>query len=237
MKTQKKITYIIGIVFYALGLVLGLFIAGSSFMADIEAEFYGFSDLSKGRFSSLRCPTVLNRNETGKLRATFSNSLDRPIQPIVRLDLSSPTLEQSSRQQLSLDPGQTQVLEWDVDKRNIDLGNFIFAKAYIYPVYPLPLREATCGILVIDLPFLKGSQWLSLALVLSLVGMGVGLFLVSREVRLQTGHPSERLYALTALAIVVVAAIVCGLMGWWILGGILLVICILLIAVMLYLLT
>jgi len=237
MKTRNKTAYILGIVLYVIGLVLGLFIAGSNIMADVEAVFYGFDDLSQGRFSTLRCPPMLNRNETGTLRATLYNPLDRAIQPIIRIDLSSPGLEQSSRQQLTLDPGQTQVLEWQVDQANIDLGNFIFAKVYIYPVYPLPLREATCGILVINLPMLKGSQWLSVGLVLCLAGMGGGLVLLAREKRPLTGRSRERLYALIALAIFLVAAVACGLLGWWVPGGILLIVCILLMAVMLYLLS
>jgi len=237
MKIRKKTAYILGIVLYVIGLVLILFIAGSTFMSDIEAVVYGFDDLSQGRFSTLRCPPVLNRDETGTLRATFSNPLDRAIQPIVRADLSTRILAQSTRTQISLEPGQSQTLEWQVDQTNVDLGSFIFAKVYIYAVYPLPLREATCGIFVINLPYLTGVQWLSLALVLGLACLGGGLILLARETHPLTGRPRERLYALVALVIFVVAAVVCGLLGWWVLGGILLIICILLMAVMLYLLS
>lgn len=89
---------------------------------------------------------------------------------------------------------------------------------------------------MLNLPVLTGSQWLSLILVLSLAGMGGGLALLARQNLPLTGRPQERFYALIALAIIVTAAIVCGLLGWWVLGGILLIICVLLMGVMLYLL-
>jgi hypothetical protein len=231
-----KTTYILGIVLYIIGLILGLFIAGSNIMADVEAVFYGFDDLSQGRFSTLRCPPFLTRNEVGTIRATLSNPLDRPIEPVVRTDLSSPALGQSSREQISLEPGQSQTLKWQVGQANIDLGSYIFAKVYIYPVYPLPLREATCGIFVINLPFLTGSEWLILAIILGIACLGGGLFLLARENRPLTGRPRERIYALLALAIFLVTAIVCGILGWWVPGGIFFLVCILLMAVMLYLL-
>jgi len=80
MTTPKKTSYILGITFYTIGLVLCLLIASSSVMADIEAEFYGFDELSKGRFSTLRCPAVLNKNETGTVRVSITNTLDRSYQ-------------------------------------------------------------------------------------------------------------------------------------------------------------
>ena len=237
MKTRQKTTRILGIVLYITGLVLGLFLAGAMIMSDVEAEFYGFDNLSQGRLSTLRCPPLLTLTETGTLRATLSNQLDRPIQPVIRIDLSTPFLAQSSKQQLSLEPGQSQVLEWHVDDANIDLGNFIFAKVFVYPVYPLPLREATCGIIVFNLPLLKGSQWLIVALVFSITCLGSGLILLARENRPLTGRLRERVYGLIALAILLVAALASGVWGWWVLGGILLAVCILLMAVLLYLFT
>lgn len=236
MKTRKKTSYILGIVLYVIGLVLGLFIAGTSVMADIEAEFYGFDNLSNGRFSTLRCPVVLNRNETGTVRMTLTNSLDRPINPNIRTDISTPALVESSRVKPSLEPGQSQTLEWQVDKDNIDLGNFIFVKIYISPEYPLPLREATCGIFVFNLPFLKGSQWLGLGVIVSIVSLGIGLTLLKQSSDVLVKRSRERMYALIVLAIALVGTMICGLLGWWVVGGILLVVCILIMVAMLYLL-
>ena len=236
MITRKKTTYIIGIALYVIGLVLGLFIAGSSVMADIEAEFYGFDNLSNGRFSTLRCPAVMNRDETGTVRMTLTNTLDRPINPNIRTDISTIAVIESSRVKPSLEPGQSQILEWQVDKDNIDLGNFIFVKVYISPEYPLPLREATCGIFVFNLPFLKGSQWLGLGVVVSIMCLGIGLFLLKQSSDVLVKRSRERMYALIALAIALVGTMAFGLLGWWVAGGILLVVCILIMVAMLYLL-
>jgi len=236
MKTRKKTSYIFGIVLYVIGLVLGLFIAGSSVMADIEAEFYGFDNLSNGRFSTLRCPAVMNRNETGTVRMTLTNTLDRPINPNIRTDISTIAVIESSRVKPSLEPGQSQILEWQVDKDNIDLGNFIFVKIYIFPEYPLPLREATCGIFVFNLPFLKGSQWFGLGVVVSIMSLGIGLFLLKQSSDVLVKRSRERMYALIALAIALVGTMAFGLLGWWVAGGILLFVCILIMVAMLYLL-
>lgn len=236
MNTRKKTAYILGIILYVTGLVLGLFIAGSYFMADIEAAFYGFDELSNGRFSTLRCPAALNRDETGTVRMTLTNSLDRPINPVIRTDISTPILVESNRIQPSLEPGQSQVLEWQVDKDNIDLGNFIFVKIFIFPEYPLPLREATCGILVIDLPFLTGSQWINLGMVFSIACLGIGLLLIQRNNNLPENRSRERIYALLALAVMLAFSMLLGLTGWWVLGGMFLVVCILIMIALLIIL-
>jgi hypothetical protein len=52
---------------------------------------------------------------------------------------------------------------------------------YISPEYPLPLREATCGIFVFNLPFIKGSQWLGLGVIVSIVSLGIGLILLKQS--------------------------------------------------------
>lgn len=226
----------VGLVLFVIGALIGLAIGVSSFMADMEAVYYGFDELSQGRFSTLRCPTLLTFNETGNLQATVSNPLDRPIEPVVRADISSPTLPESTRTQIRLQPGQSQSLNWTVDRTNVDLRNFIFAKVYIYPVYPLALREATCGILVLNLPYLSSSQWLILGIIASIVGLVAGLVLWIRGNQPLSGRTQERSYAMITLAILIGVAMLCGLMGWWLLGWIVLVVCALLLAAMLFLL-
>jgi len=81
----------------------------------------------------------------------------------------------TTRDQVSLDIGQTKVLEWQVDKDNIRFREFHICQSLHFPRISTPLREATCGIYVINLPIIKGSQWLGLAMVLGIGGLGLGL--------------------------------------------------------------
>jgi len=64
----------------------------------------------------------------------------------------------------------------------------------------------------------------------------IGLNLLRGSSDRSIGRVRERLAALTLLAVLLVAAVICGTLGWWVWGGILLVACVLTMIAMLYLL-
>jgi hypothetical protein len=83
-------------------------------------------------------------------------------------------------------------LKWHVDDANIDLGNFIFAKAFVYPVYYPCVKPPAASWL--NLPLFKGSLWLILAFVFSITCLGSGLIPLARQNRSLTGRHRERIW-------------------------------------------
>jgi len=128
-------------------------------------------------------------------------------------------------------PGETKRVEWSVDAENIDMGNFIFAKVLLFSAHPLPTREATCGIFVLDLPG-TGRTIVPVLVVLSFVSMGWSLYRIHRA-----GTPQEQLRkqwsSMTFLAILISLGLVLSFIGGWMLSALVLVASLLLIIIVL----
>jgi len=206
---------ILGILLFAAGILSSALLTGGLTWAELEAAVYGFPHYTSERFDGLSCPPLMMRGETSIVRVTVHNPSDRVITPIIRVDLSAPGLFESSKTQVTVDPGGSEQLAWAVSDANIDLRYFIFAKVNRSPSYPLPTAEAICGTLVLDIPFLNGMQllilWLALCLVCIPLGLGVWRWGLGRA------HRTPGIA--TALTIVSLSGLIAALNGVWILGG------------------
>jgi hypothetical protein len=97
-----------------------------------------------------------------------------------------------------------------VDRRDVDLQFFILVKLTIMPNSSHPSREATCGIMVLNLAGLTGTQASGASLFLSLSGIAVGLGLWRR-----TGLQTDRSRIVPVLGMVVLLALLAVSFGWW----------------------
>lgn len=216
------------------GILLGALLVGGLAWSDFEAIFYGLPKLTSNPLPGFSCPALMTRNETASLRATLRNETDRPIAPVVRVEISTAGLPQSERSKVALEPGESIRLAWPVSPQNIDLNWFIFAKVYRYPAYQTQLAEATCGILVLDVPFLKGGVLLGLWLGASLICTLAGLWMLEpRHVVPDQKVSIAMLRRMLALAMLI--GLIFGLQGLWGPGVIALVVIISLMTSMLFL--
>jgi hypothetical protein len=122
-------------------------------------------------------------------------------------------------------------VEWSVDAENIDMGNFIFAKVLLFSAYPLPTRETTCGIFVVDLPG-TGRTIVPVLVVLSFVSLGWSLYCIHRSSILHE-QLRKQLSSMTFLAILISLGLVLSLIGGWILSVLVLVASLLLVIIVL----
>jgi hypothetical protein len=202
------------LIIYILGALISMTVAVMATWSDLEAAFYGFDRRASTALQNLRCPILLNRNETGVVSVNISNTTDRKLSPAVRADFSSTLTSVSTLDSVELAPGESKTLEWSIGPENIDLKRFIFSKVLIFASYPLPDREATCGTFVVDLP-IPGAVLLFLLVALGLAGMGGGWFMLNRS-RLQSVQLEKALRPLTFLTIVIVVTLAASLAGWWV---------------------
>jgi len=231
MIKKSPFTNLFGISVFAVGILLGVLLAGGLIWSDVEAVFYGLTRLTNESFDGLACPTLMTRSETANLQVTVRNETELPIISLVRVEISTPGVAFADRVQLSIEPGQSATLEWPVSAENVDLGWFIFAKAYRYPAYQTPLAEATCGILVLDVPGLNGKSLLAVWLGASILCTLAGLWKLENAGQLK----NTILVALRLMTVVVLLAVLFGLLGIWPPGILMLVIVVLLITVLLFL--
>lgn len=138
---------------------------------DVEASAYDFPRLASAGLTGLHGPVLMTSHETNETSLDVSNTTGNKISPSIKTQISTRLLPQEFLDDVQLTPGESKRLEWPVDAENIDMGNFIFAKVLLFSAYPLPTREATCGIFVLDLPG-TGRTILPVLVTLSLLGMG-----------------------------------------------------------------
>lgn len=216
MEKQKNI---FSFTIYLVGIIAGLALTLIATWGDLEASFYGFDRTGGVRLSSLSCPILINTSETSSFSIKVKNSTDRSLSPSVKTDVSSPIATISSYESIVLAPGETKKMEFALTPENIDLNRFIFARAWVYASYPLPDRESTCGILVLPLP-IRGSIVTWSLLLLSLLGMGIGVYM-QKQVEGQMGS-GMRVPRYAFLAILVVIGLIASYMGIWLMGVVML---------------
>ena len=211
---NKTPTLILSILLFAVGVVVGLTLAILGTWPDFEASSYEFARNTNTPLNGLKCPILLNRNETGTVSLIVSNTTDKLLTPSVKTQISTRDEPNSFLESLRLAAGESKRLEWSIGPENIDLHYFIFAKALVYTSYPIPNREATCGTFIMDLP-IGGTAFLILMVTLSLVGMGSGLYMLNR-INQRAERTEMNLRPMYFLAVLILLALSVSFMGWWI---------------------
>lgn len=230
MRSKKSI--ISSIVFF-LGIAVGLSLAVASIWADYEAVWYFFTGARFDRFPGLKCPILATHSETVTISASIENPGDRAVQPFYRVVVSGP-LGRMFREQIYIPPHKTQRAEWTVSADDVDLRYFIMTKITLFPFAGAQAREATCGIFVLKLDGLTGTQVLIISLAASTMGIIVGLSVWERQIALVNKGARQPHHVRRALGLVVLLAMFSSLMGWWLAGFVLCVMAILLLVILLF---
>lgn len=221
-----------GIYIFFGGILLGMFFALLLTWADFEASlFYAIPDSSALQLESLRCPLLLTRHETGAISATFTNPADvarrRTVDTYITHGFVIAMREERVR--FDLAPGEKYTHHWPIAAEDAAWGRFILARLYVQRNNPLPARTGSCGVLVVDLPYLSGGQIVAATLTASLLLMGGGAALWLRGDATHSRHLRTVDYLTLSIAPVTLLTLLFSLMGIWFLSGILLVLIFLLI--------
>jgi hypothetical protein len=212
MQTNTAIS--LGRILYFSGIFLGLALAIAAAWTEFEAISYYYTGATYAAFHGLHCPLLMTRSETGMVTGSFDNPGGQEIEPYYEVEISGP-LPRNYEDQLSVPPHETKNVQWTVDANDIDRGSFIFVKLDILPMAGYSTREAVCGILVLNVPILKGGQIFWLVLLASLSGMVIGLGLWEGANPPLAGKSLDLKRGMQTLAILVSLAMLTGLMGWW----------------------
>lgn len=217
---------------YFIGLAAGFFLILLGAWADMEATFYGFPRQGDPGLTGFSCPVLMTRDDVGTISFVATNTADIEIRPSVRILMSSPALPEEHLERIKLAPGESKKFEWRVDADNIDLSEFIFARVLMFSSYPLPSREAVCGIFVLDMP-ISGRILVPLLVAMSLFGMGWTLYAMNRAKLGGEKWIAKYLPALTFAFVVLILGFILTSMGAWIQSTLTLVIIALLLFILL----
>ncbi|MFH2039002.1 MAG: hypothetical protein ABIJ65_06150 [Chloroflexota bacterium] len=231
MKTNQKGIRFLSIVLFFLGTILGMVLFGSIVLADLEAKFYfGGIKIAEEDLKTLKCPTIITLYDRSAVTATITNNTNRTIKPLYRMNISNNTdITRLVETTPEIAPGETMQVEWMVNPEDAIYGNLVLVRVMQYNTLKTPSREATCGTLVLKIPYLSGSQVLLTGILSSLVLMGLGIILWLKSNNPLIGRSLNVRNAMIFMVVVIAAGIIVSYFGIWMLGIILLAICLLLI--------
>lgn len=229
MAANRKKT--LGYALFWLGIIIALALTTLTTWAGIEAVVYGFISYSKVSLKGVSCPPLMTRSENAIVTASVKNPSDKPLSVLVRADISTPLVARSERLNTVLEPGETRKFEWSVSSSDIDLKHFIFVRVYRYSTYLWGLAQDTCGIFVLDIPFLTGRQIFWGGALLSLGCIALGLWLTHEPYQpMPQDRTANFATAQKFLAGIAVIGLLASVMRLWLLGVLVLVVAILLLA-------
>lgn len=235
--TEKK-GRTLSIVLYIIGAFTALIFAGSIIWANFELPFY--FDYSYASVSSdnqtrakLNCPIFLTTKETATVSTDITNNTDKTLNPVFRGEISYlGGIVREVEYKPTILPGESSRIEIDVNADDIVFNFMIMVRTYQLPTYKTPAQGGSCAIVMIPITFLSGDQVYYLSFFVTISLLGAGIFLWVKNNRPLRGKARRVLNVMIVLAILLLAAIFCGIMdGLMIIGLLLLVLIALLIMV------
>jgi len=217
---------ILGSILFFLGIISGFSIAILGTWNKVESADYFFRGVTYEHFNGLRCPLLMMRSEIGVITVNFDNPTEDDDDFYYKAEISSFLAPRQIQGHLPVPAHQKRSIRLTVNKADIDLQFFVFAKIVISPNSTRPTRGADCGIMVLKDSKFTGGQLLAGAFVLSLLGIIPGFFLWKRAN--PNGRPDVQ-RVMQLLGIVVLLAMLGGLLGWWFAGLFFIVLALLLI--------
>ena len=213
VKNQRRLS----ILLFLTGVVIGIVFNAMTVWAQFEASLWDQSPTEDAALDGFHCPLIITSAAPGVIRIEYKNTLDRPINPVIRTRTTKGlvTLQHEETERPDILPGETARLEYPVTASDAVWGRFIFVRVYAFPQLSLPSRDGSCGILVVKLPFLNGTFIIFLTLLASLGGMGSGIWLWRAVNQPFTERASHALRAMSFLAAVIVLGLILELFKIW----------------------
>jgi hypothetical protein len=218
--TRRMLGTSASVIIFLVGAFIGMALLVITVWADLEASIFDSSIKGEKSIRSMSCPIIMTTNEVGEVQASFTNNYERTIKPAVRVHVSDGfvTYMREENIHFELAPQETKQLSWTVTPEDAAFGRFILVKVYRFQQNRIPSYQATCGIYVVDIDGLSGSQITWAALALSFVGMTGGATAFSLIDRPLKNTRKSVASAMIAFGVFLVAGFVMSYLGFWLLG-------------------
>ncbi len=217
---KKKTARLFGILSLILGVLLFVFIGVISIWGDIEASFFDAALLKSPKLKHLNCPAVITTNEIGQVTAEITNTDKKPVTIEVRAHVTDGfvTLMNEYITDVPLEPGETKTIDVPIVAENAAYKRLILIRVHQMKELTNPYQNAACGVVLVNVPFLTGTQFVILILSLGvlLTAGGFSLWaLNSRPIILERRRTFISLLIFAGIAIMLVTI---ALIGIWLLG-------------------
>jgi len=221
MEKNKRWVNWLSVLLLAFGVLIGTTSTVINTWGDLEAGMFDTLIQGEESISSLKCPAMITTSETGTISASFTNTHVRELERNIRVHISdgNATLMREELTQLPLTPGKTEKLQWVVNPEDAAFDQFILVRVYLFPKVPLPAQDGSCGIMVVNIPFMTGSQIMAALYISSVLFLAIGSVLWVTQNRPLRAEQQSTLRSIILLSVSVITGMVVGYLGWWF-GGV-----------------
>lgn len=232
MKISRKLASVFAGVLFSVGLLVGLALSGWYVWGEAEAALFvpRTGDIT---LTTLKCPLMLGVSETGTVSASFQNLTSDAINPTIQAEFGRNGIPREEDTVLSLAPGETKQLHWQVGAGDRIFGGLIQVNIYQTSQVDFPSAQGSCGILFIPAGHISGRALFLLMFITALVGLAAGLALWVRANSPLRDLMQSGTNAASVLAVVVGLSLLFILLRWWVLSGFFVLAAIMLIGIIL----
>jgi len=225
MIIKSKLYFTSSIVLFSLGLLIGLFLWTGSVWADLEGYMFQPATHAKKSEFNLQCPTLITTSDFGIISIGIENTYDKDVKKVVRgyKSLGYVIYIASDETNLELKPGESEVIHWYIYPEDAAWERFVLFRVNIISSRGIGLTTASCGVMVINVPFLKSNQFFLLALLLGILLIGTGIFLMYKSSLIQGRKDFYFERLMLALTIILIIGSLLAFFDQWIIGGMILV--------------
>jgi hypothetical protein len=225
-------------VYVIIGNLLGVMIVAGMVWADFEGSLFIFGLDGKRRTRRLDCPVLMTQDDVREIKLTLKNPGEKNLSHYVVASISEGflSLTRQEKENVSVGPGQRKTLTWEIYPEDAAYQRIVLFHVYLRRTYPYPSLDGTCGVLVLDIPGLKGSQVMGLALGLTflLILGGNGILQLQYRNNLLGPQRQNISNAMFFMSILILLGMLIGSLGLWVLGLIILTSIIMMIVVLLF---
>jgi hypothetical protein len=209
-----------GFVLYVLGIVILMSILTITAWSDVEALKLDVSIIQRGTLSSLRCPIFITPKETSTISLKVNNPRDLVHKPIVTTLITRSTLSLLNKEVtfLELQPGETQILTREINSKDSVFDRLVLVKAIVDNPYPTKDVHNVCGVMVVNIDFLSGSQLSAILMTLGVLLILIGLILYTAGKKPFGKKFGMHLNIKLFLAILIFLSIIISNYGYFIIG-------------------
>jgi len=195
-----------GIPIFMVGALIGMALFIATFLQDTEAIV--FSPLLSGEntLRAFSCPEFLTPQEVGTVRAKIHNPTQKLQYRSVRSHITQGffTLKRETYDHYYLEPDETKNISWEVYPEDAAYGYLILVKVYYLPQDPTPSYVGACGIMMVDVPLVRGWHLIFFVTTMSFTLMAVGFRRYLGNNPLLRGRKRTLAVNLVVIAVVVV---------------------------------
>ncbi len=214
---NKKSLRIVGLIFLILSAILFAFLGIISMWGDLEAVVFNSAIKSNKPLTSLRCPIVITPDDNAYVSARIHNSSDRELEMEIRTRVSdgSVVLMKEFTTNFVLKSGESEVVHVPISTADAAFDRVVLVRMHQISRGPLPYLNASCGIVVFNIPHITGNQFVILILILGTLFSAAGMTLWVLNAKPIEGNRLKTFRFLLFFTILACLLVLSGLFGWW----------------------